>query len=97
MRASTAVALCFLMSACAQQPQCDYTSSTGACSASIDTVGNRVIVKAERCSEVDIEVAGKRRAVRPAEGGKVVSDTETLVDIKACRLFKELPVAGNSK
>jgi hypothetical protein len=77
-----------LASACAQAPSCDFTQLIGKCSAQIDTVGNQVVVKAERCSEVDVDVDGKRNTVRPSERGRFVADTEKAVDIKACRLYQ---------
>lgn len=46
------------------------------------------MVKAERCSEVDVDVDGKRNTVRPSERGRFVADTEKAVDIKACRLYQ---------
>jgi hypothetical protein len=88
MHTSVAIALCLLVAACAHKPRCDYTRSLGVCSAAIDTIGNQVVVKADQCSEVDVEVAGRLRTIRPSARGQYVSDTETLVDIKACRLFQ---------
>jgi hypothetical protein len=89
MHASIFFALCFTMAACAHGPRCDYKNSLGACSAELETVGYQVVVKAEQCSEVDVEVDGKVRTIRPRERGLYVADTGTLVDIKACRLYPE--------
>jgi hypothetical protein len=87
LRLSVLIGVCGATWSCAHAPKCDFTQPLGECTASVETSGSALIAMSDMCSEVDVTIDGRPRTLRVSRRPAYISESQSDVEIVACRAY----------
>ena len=72
--------------------KCDYAQAAGTCSASVDPSGTALVLRAARCSQVELRADDRIRVIRTDDGEYPIASSDSNVEVVSCRTFKDMRV-----
>lgn len=88
------VAVSLSLWGCASTPACDYAQPVGSCSASVDPTDTWLMLKVQRCSQVELRVNNKAKVIRTDDGTSRIASSEADVEVIGCQSYKDMREAA---